>query len=286
MRAPPGSTMSRGRGRRPLARARRHAGMPFRVQAQQQRVQGRVVAGRRGYVVDLGEAGVRDGSAGRREPSWLGDLEGRIVAGLDVAVVLGVPVQAAQGGDEVFGGAASAAGVAAEDDVGLDALGELVDLRWGWFVESSGALVFGDPVPVGAVPSTIAARHRLRPTSGTHRVHLVDLRTIRGDTIPISRLRVELETRGVRRPALPGQRSLDAAPTSGSTGPANPDPSVPRPYPEGTPTDQGEAVRFRAAAWRRVSWWPDHTAVGAVAKQHVKCADGVLGHPQESGQVA
>ena len=237
-------------------------------------------------MVDLGEAGVRDGSAGRREPSWLGDLEGRIVVGRDLAVVFGVPGEAAQGGDEVFGGAASAAGVAAEDDVGLDVLGELVDLRWGWFVESSGALVFGDPVPVGAVPSTIAARHRLRPTSGTHRVHLVDLRTIRGDTIPISRLRVELKPAEFVDLHFQDNVPSRCSPDIWVYGPANPDPSVPRPYPEGTPTDQGEAVRFRAAAWRRVSWWPHHTAVGAVAKQHVNARTGYWGTRRSHGRSA
>ena len=33
----------------------------------------------------------------------------------------------------------------------------------------------------------------------------------------------------------------------------NPDPAVPRVYPEGTPTDQGEIVRFPAPAWSRTS---------------------------------
>ena len=69
----------------------------------------------------------------------------------DVAVVLGVAVQAAQRGDEVFGRAASAAGVAARHDVGLDVFGELLDLRRGRLVQASGAPVLDDPVPVRAV---------------------------------------------------------------------------------------------------------------------------------------
>jgi hypothetical protein len=79
------------------------------VQAHQQRVQGGIVAGCRGYLIDLREAGVGDGAAGRREPPGLGDFAGRIVTGRNVAVVLGVPVQRVEWGDEVFGGAASAA---------------------------------------------------------------------------------------------------------------------------------------------------------------------------------
>ena len=63
----------------------------------------------------------------------------------------GVAVEAAQGGDEVFGGAASAAGVAAGDDVGLEVFGELFDLARGGFVEAAGAPVLDDPVPVRAV---------------------------------------------------------------------------------------------------------------------------------------
>ena len=76
-------------------------------------------------------------------------------------------------------------------------------------------------------------------------VEIVDLRTIRGGSIPICRVRVE------RQPAefidlyfqdnVPSWRSPDIwVDWPGD----NPDPSVPRVYPEGTPTDQGETVRF------------------------------------------
>jgi hypothetical protein len=49
-------------------------------------------------------------------------------------VVFGVPVQAAQRGEQVLGGAASAARVAPGDHVGLDVSHELADLRWRRFV--------------------------------------------------------------------------------------------------------------------------------------------------------
>ncbi len=78
---------------------RERAAAPARglgVQAQQQRVECRIVPGRRRNVVDLGKAGVGDRAAGRRKPSRFGDLACRVVTGGDVAVVLGVPVQAAQ----------------------------------------------------------------------------------------------------------------------------------------------------------------------------------------------
>jgi hypothetical protein len=58
-----------------------------------------------------------------------------------VAVVLGVAVEAAQGGDEVLGRAAPAARVAPGDHVGLEVFGELLDLARGGFVESAGAPV-------------------------------------------------------------------------------------------------------------------------------------------------
>ena len=65
------------------------------VQPQQQCIECRVVAGGRGYLVDLGEAGVGDGATGRGQPSGFGDFAGRIVAGREVTVVLGVAVEAA-----------------------------------------------------------------------------------------------------------------------------------------------------------------------------------------------
>lgn len=82
------------------------------------------------------------------------------------------------------------------------------------------------------------------PVKGTT-VELTDLRTIRGGSIPIARVRV------VRQSAefidlyfqdnVPSWRSPDIwVDWPGD----NPDPNVPRSYPEGTPTDQGETVRF------------------------------------------
>lgn len=82
------------------------------------------------------------------------------------------------------------------------------------------------------------------PVKGTT-VELVELRTIRGGSVPIARVKV------VREPAefidlhfednVPSWRSPDIWidwPRD------NADPSIPRLYPEGTPTDQGEVVRF------------------------------------------
>jgi hypothetical protein len=82
------------------------------------------------------------------------------------------------------------------------------------------------------------------PVKGTT-VELIDLQTIRGGSIPIARVRV------VREPAeyidlyfednVPSYKSPDIW----VDWPAdNADPSEPHIYPEGTPTDQGEVVRF------------------------------------------
>jgi len=67
-------------------------------------------------------------------------------------------VEAAQRGDEVLAGAATAAGVAASDDVVLDVFDELLDLRRGRVVESPVGPVVEDAVPVGAVdaPGAVA----------------------------------------------------------------------------------------------------------------------------------
>jgi len=69
----------------------------------------------------------------------------------EVAVGDGVVVEAAKSGDEVLGRAAPAAGVAAGDDVRLDVLGQLLDVRWFWFVQPSVTPLIQDAVPVGAV---------------------------------------------------------------------------------------------------------------------------------------
>jgi hypothetical protein len=60
-------------------------------------------------------------------------------------------VQAAQGGDEVLGGAAPAAGVPPGHDVGPDVLDELPDLRRRGLVDAAAPHWLGDPVPVRAV---------------------------------------------------------------------------------------------------------------------------------------
>ncbi|OJT26128.1 hypothetical protein BO221_09915 [Archangium sp. Cb G35] len=82
------------------------------------------------------------------------------------------------------------------------------------------------------------------PVKGTT-VELVDLRTIRGGTIPIARVKVVREAAEFIdlffQDNVPSWRSPDIW----VDWPAdNPDPSVARVYPEGTPTDQGETVRF------------------------------------------
>jgi hypothetical protein len=69
--------------------------------------------GRGADVVDLCQPGVGHGAAGRREAPRLGYLEGRVPGLDDDPVLLGVVVEAAERGHEVFLGAAPAAGVAA-----------------------------------------------------------------------------------------------------------------------------------------------------------------------------
>ncbi len=74
---------------------------------------------------------------------------------------------------------------------------------------------------------------------------MTDLRTIRGGTIPIARVRVVREAAEFIdlyfQDNVPSWRSPDIwVDWPGDNG----DPNVPRTYPEGTPTDQGETVRF------------------------------------------
>jgi hypothetical protein len=76
-------------------------------------------------------------------------------------------------------------------------------------------------------------------------VELAELQTIRGGTIPIARVRVTREAAEFIdlffQDNVPSWRSPDIwVDWPGD----NPDPNVPRTYPEGTPTDQGETVRF------------------------------------------
>jgi len=96
-----------------------------------------VVAGGGGDVVDLGELVVGDGSAGGVESAGFGDFEGWVGAGGEDSVVFGVAVDAAECCDEVFGGGAAAAGVAADGEGRLDGLREVIDLAGGGFVESA-----------------------------------------------------------------------------------------------------------------------------------------------------
>ena len=91
----------------------------FGVQPQEQGVEFRVVACGGGDVVDFGEAGVGDGLASGWQAPGFVDLAGWVVGLGDDAVVFGEPVQAAQGGHEVLGGAAAASGVSAGHDVGI-----------------------------------------------------------------------------------------------------------------------------------------------------------------------
>lgn len=77
------------------------------------------------------------------------------------------------------------------------------------------------------------------------RVEVADTRTIRGGTIPVYRLRVEREQAEFIdlyfQDNVPSYKSPDIwVDWPGD----NPDPNVPRIYPVGTPTDQGETVRF------------------------------------------
>jgi hypothetical protein len=77
------------------------------------------------------------------------------------------------------------------------------------------------------------------------RVQIAELRSIRGGTIPICRLRVQREAAEFIdlyfQDNVPSWHSPDIwVDWPGD----NPDPTIPRTYPEGTPTDQGEAVRF------------------------------------------
>jgi M6 family metalloprotease-like protein len=102
-------------------------------------------------------------------------------------------------------------------------------------------------------------------------VELVDLRTIRGGSIPIGRLKV------TREPAefidlyfqdnVPSWRSPDIwVDWPGD----NADPSVPRIYPEGTPTDQGETVRFPGSGVEPHFLVPRPHNAGSVHAEDVK----------------
>lgn len=82
------------------------------------------------------------------------------------------------------------------------------------------------------------------PVKGTV-VELVDLRTIRGGSIPISRVKVVREAAEFIDLYFQDNVPSWLSPDIWVDWPGdNADPAVPREYPEGTPTDQGETVRF------------------------------------------
>lgn len=92
------------------------------VQAQQQRVQGGVVARGGGDMVDLSELGIGDRATGGGQPPWFVDLARGVSSRVDQFVVLGVAVEAAQGGDEVLGRRAATTRVAARDNMTLSVI--------------------------------------------------------------------------------------------------------------------------------------------------------------------
>jgi hypothetical protein len=111
-------------------------------------------------VIDLGETVLGQGPSGGGQPARLRDAAGGVGAAWQETVVLGVAVEAPQSGDEVFGGAASAAGVTSSHHVGLGVLDQAADLRRGGLVEAALAPVLDDAVPVGAVHPPGADVHR------------------------------------------------------------------------------------------------------------------------------
>jgi hypothetical protein len=86
------------------------------VQPKDQRVEGRIIPGRGGYLDDLREPRVCDRTAGGRWSAWLVDLLGGVGGGGDQAVFFGASVEAAQRGDHAFGRTVAAAAAAADDN--------------------------------------------------------------------------------------------------------------------------------------------------------------------------
>jgi len=99
-------------GKPNVGRARR-GGRRSRCAAAGSACPARVVAGGRGDLVDLRQPRVRQRPAGGRQAARLGHLPRRIIRLGDQPVVYRSLVQAAQRGDQVLLGVASAAGVAA-----------------------------------------------------------------------------------------------------------------------------------------------------------------------------
>lgn len=132
------------------------------MQAQQQAVQGRVVPRGRGHFVDLRQAVIGDGLPGRGQPPRLGHLPRRVLPGSDQVVVFGMPVHTPQSGDQVLLRAAPATGVAAAHHMGLDVGHEMPDVGRSGLIETAGAPLLDDPVPVRAIRPPGPRRHGRR----------------------------------------------------------------------------------------------------------------------------
>ena len=108
----------------------------FHVQPQQERVQGRVVAGRGRDPAQFIEAAIGQCHAGAAEPARLRCPCGRVLGLREDAVGDQVAVHAPERADQVLGGAASSAGVPALHGAFPDLLGELADLQRGGLVDA------------------------------------------------------------------------------------------------------------------------------------------------------
>lgn len=94
------------------------------------------------------------------------DAGGGVVAGVDEPVGDGVAVDAAERGDEVFGGAGSAAVIAADDGSLSDLLCELLDLQWRGFVETPVSPLLADSAPVGVVDAASSRNYAVGDLRG------------------------------------------------------------------------------------------------------------------------
>ena len=97
------------------------------MQAQYERVECRVITGSRGDLIDFGKPRVGDGPMCGRQPPRFGHFQGRVVGWVDVAVVFGVPVDAAESCNEVFCRTAPPTSVATSDGVGFGVFSQLVN---------------------------------------------------------------------------------------------------------------------------------------------------------------
>jgi hypothetical protein len=117
------------------------------VQAQDEGAEFGVVADGGGDVVDLGKPVVAEGPPCGGESAGFVDFDGWVVGAFDEAVIFGVLVQAAECGDEVFGGAVSAAGVTPLHDIGFHLGGKGFDLGGCRFVDVAVGPFGKDAVP-------------------------------------------------------------------------------------------------------------------------------------------